>query len=637
MATETITLKLVAQDLMSGNVSKAIAGLDKLAQRGGLVGSVMQGVGQSFGQMLNPVAAVGNAIGAVTDFMGDSISAASDQAEALSKVTVVFGEQADEIEAWAKTASTSMGMSETAALSAAGTLGNLFDALGIAEEASADMSTTVTQLAADLASFNNVPVADAIAALQAGLVGETEPMRRFGSNISAARVEAYALAKGMAATKSAITDSMKVQARYALIMEDTKNAQGDFARTSDGLANSQKSLSARFEDLTAKIGGLMQGPAQAVIGFFDDLITRLAPSGESSLPPRVQTLIDKFTALDTATVDLARNGLVQMRLSLEDAQKAIDETAFIGERQGNRESVAWVKSLGAEFVSMASGVGVTAASLYALAVSAKASGASFEEFRSNAFAAVNGTANATTYMVDAWTLGMGQMATVTEETGDEIAKVRPRIRSTAMAMLQTMNQAKEPWRTAWQQLAAWAKDPFKPNAFENWIDKRADRAVENARKAAQNGKPGVARRWREIAAAMRSPVTTALVEMGHDVDEAIQKVREIQLLGQRIDPLSIVVTGAGMGNTGGSGNRGSDGTRARGGPVSAGGTYLVGEEGPEVVTMGGDGFVTPNHALGGAVHLHFHGLAVAPSESDLERIARVLVPALDRQKRRSGT
>ncbi|HUW17591.1 MAG TPA: hypothetical protein VMW94_10980, partial [Actinomycetes bacterium] len=78
-STETITLKLVAQDLASGNISKAIGGIDKMAQRGGIMGSVFQGVGLSVGQMLNPLALLGRGIGAVTDFMG----AAQREASAL--------------------------------------------------------------------------------------------------------------------------------------------------------------------------------------------------------------------------------------------------------------------------------------------------------------------------------------------------------------------------------------------------------------------------------------------------------------------------------------------------------------------------------------------------------------------------
>ena len=95
--TETITLRLVAQDLMSGNVSKAIGSLDRLAKRGGLVGSVLQGVGQSMGQLINPVALVANGIGMVTDALSDSIKAFNE--DALSQKKLQTSLEAN-IEAW---------------------------------------------------------------------------------------------------------------------------------------------------------------------------------------------------------------------------------------------------------------------------------------------------------------------------------------------------------------------------------------------------------------------------------------------------------------------------------------------------------------------------------------------------------
>ena len=75
MASETITLKLVAQDLASGNISKAIGNIDRLAQRGGIAGSIFQGVGLSIGQMLNPLSLMTRGFGMVTDTRGDAVGA----------------------------------------------------------------------------------------------------------------------------------------------------------------------------------------------------------------------------------------------------------------------------------------------------------------------------------------------------------------------------------------------------------------------------------------------------------------------------------------------------------------------------------------------------------------------------------
>ena len=104
------------------------------------------------------------------------------------------------------------------------------------------MSTGLVQLAADLASFNNLNPEEVFLKLQSGIVGEVEPMRALGVNLSAAAVNAKALQMGLVNANGELTEQAKIMARYALIMEQTGNAQGDFARTSDGLANSTRIL-----------------------------------------------------------------------------------------------------------------------------------------------------------------------------------------------------------------------------------------------------------------------------------------------------------------------------------------------------------------------------------------------------------
>lgn len=263
--------------------SKGLGGaLDKLDKKlsgfskGGVQGALLGGVGVGAG--IGVFSLIEKGVGKVVDAVGDSINAASDMAEAQSKVNVVFGDQADIIKKWASTSATSMGLAEREALKAAGTLGNLFDGLGLAEDAAVGMSKGIVQLAADLGSFNNVSTDEALTALQSGLLGEAEPMRRFGSALNAARVEAYGFANGLYETvkvggkvKKVMSEANKVQARYALILQDTKNAQGDFARTAGGLANSQKTLAANLDRLTVSFGQLLLGPADLFVDLLNDL------------------------------------------------------------------------------------------------------------------------------------------------------------------------------------------------------------------------------------------------------------------------------------------------------------------------------------------------------------------------------
>ena len=106
------------------------------------------------------------------------------------------------------------------------------------------MSQGLVQLAADLASFNNIGVDEALLKLQSGLVGETEPLRALGVNLNAAAVQAEALKMGLAANVETLTAADMAQARYALILQQTTTAQGDLARTSDGWANQNRILQA---------------------------------------------------------------------------------------------------------------------------------------------------------------------------------------------------------------------------------------------------------------------------------------------------------------------------------------------------------------------------------------------------------
>lgn len=207
-----------------------------------------------------------------------AVSAASSLNEAQNKVNVVFGESSDVILKWGENAAESIGQSERQALSAAGTFGNLFVSMGMADDVSADMSVSLVNLASDLASFNDIDPTEALDALRSGLVGETEPMRRLGVNMNEATLRAKALEMGLDATGATLDPLVKAQAAYALIMEQTATAQGDFARTSDEVANASRGVKADAEDMAASFGEELLpvvkdvlGVAKPMLGFFKDL------------------------------------------------------------------------------------------------------------------------------------------------------------------------------------------------------------------------------------------------------------------------------------------------------------------------------------------------------------------------------
>jgi hypothetical protein len=183
-----------------------------------------------------------------------AVKAASDMAEAQSKVNVIFGEGSKEIAAFAKTASDKIGQSKQAVFDAAGTFGTFGKAAGLSGTDLAKFATGFSGLASDLASFNNSTPEEAIAAIGSGLRGEAEPLRRFGILLNDATLKTAAFELGIYDGSGALTDQQKILAAQKVIFEQSTDAQGDFARTSDGLANSQRTLSAKLADTQAAIG-----------------------------------------------------------------------------------------------------------------------------------------------------------------------------------------------------------------------------------------------------------------------------------------------------------------------------------------------------------------------------------------------
>lgn len=239
------------------------------------------------------VAALAGVTGAATT----AIAAASNLAEQQSKVGVVFGQSAGEILKWAEGSAQAMGIARAEATGAAGTFGNLFTALGLSQQAAAEMSPRLVQLASDLASFNNSSPEEALAALQSGLVGEVEPLRRFGVAINAAAVESKALEMGLASTKAEITEADKVTARYQLILDNTKNAQGDFARTSDGLANQQRILKAEIGTLAEKFGTALLPVAKDVTATFVALVNTHGDEWARDFAKSIDSISNAFKTL----------------------------------------------------------------------------------------------------------------------------------------------------------------------------------------------------------------------------------------------------------------------------------------------------------------------------------------------------
>jgi hypothetical protein len=197
------------------------------------------------------------------------IDKAASMEESLSKNNIVFGESAAAVEAFAETSLHAFGVTERAALEATGVIGTLGSALGMTEADSASMATTLVGLAGDMASFNDASVEETLTAIQAGLRGESEPLRRFGVLLDAATLKAKALETGIITnTKDALTPQTKALAAYAVILEQTGIQMGDFTRTADSATNQSKLLAGEWDKIQTEIG-------TALLPAFTSIVTHL--------------------------------------------------------------------------------------------------------------------------------------------------------------------------------------------------------------------------------------------------------------------------------------------------------------------------------------------------------------------------
>lgn len=209
------------------------------------MGDQITGIGQKMSIGLSaPLAAFG----------ASAFKAASDAAEMQSAFNQTFGDMAADMNAWAEATGDAMGRSTQELQRAANAFGIFFNQAAPTREEAAKMSQVFTVLAQDLASFYNVAEGEALQKLRSGLSGESEPLRDFGVFLTEATVKAKAMELGLVGVGNELTEQEKIMARYALILEQTQNAQGDVARTSDGTANKMRETKAAFEELQVVVG-----------------------------------------------------------------------------------------------------------------------------------------------------------------------------------------------------------------------------------------------------------------------------------------------------------------------------------------------------------------------------------------------
>ena len=262
-------LKVVLQ----GDATKLNASLKTASSRLESFGKKVQGIGKSMSIYVTaPITLAG----------GAAIKFASDFEESLNKVDVAFKNSSGGVRDFAKTTLESFGIAEGTALDMAALFGDMSTSMGLSTNEAANMSTSLVGLAGDLSSFKNMNIEEVTTALNGVFTGETESLKRLGIVMTEVNLKQFAMEQGITKNIKLFTQAEKVQLRYNYVMSKTTNAQGDFARTSDGAANQMRIFQETLKELGAEFG-------QILLPMFTKIITK------------VNGLLKKFRALSPET------------------------------------------------------------------------------------------------------------------------------------------------------------------------------------------------------------------------------------------------------------------------------------------------------------------------------------------------
>lgn len=329
MATEIGSAYFTLIPSMAGTAAAVRTGLGAPAvagafTKGGQAGGAALGAGLVAGSAkFLPI--IGGAFAAlgIANVFDDAINAASDLNESANAVKVTFGEANDEITKLSETASNRLGLSQVDFNAAAVRFSSFADGLATDGKSVSDIIDEITTRGADFASVYNIDVADALSIFQSGLSGEAEPLKRFGINLLDSSVNAYAYANGIAESGKQLTQAQKLQARYGLLLQETSKVQGDFANTSDQLANQQRINAANLENALAKVGTALL----PVVTEFARFI------GSKENQERLGKLVDLFIKLEPA-IEFVGDVLINLaELNFENLDQII--TFFDAVADGN--------------------------------------------------------------------------------------------------------------------------------------------------------------------------------------------------------------------------------------------------------------------------------------------------------------
>lgn len=299
-----ISVVLSAVDNTSSALSRASGALGKFRDQAekskrasSVFGDVFKGV------TLGSLAANGisQAVSGLKNLAVEGLNLASDLTEVQNVVDTTFGgEMSQKVNAWSKSAMKSFGLSELQAKKFSGTLGAMLKSSGLAGSELLQMSTGLSGLAGDFASFYNLDIESAFDKIRAGVSGETEPLKQVGINMSVANLEAFALSKGLRTAWKDMSQAQQVQLRYLYLMKASTDAQGDFSKTlATSYANQKRVLQTNITQAAASAMSVVLPLALKYTKTINDLVPRVSAwieANKEMIGQRVESAIAAVTS-----------------------------------------------------------------------------------------------------------------------------------------------------------------------------------------------------------------------------------------------------------------------------------------------------------------------------------------------------
>lgn len=291
----------------------------------------LKGIPSALGGLKSALAGLGSAVGiafsvgAIVNFGKEAINLASDLQEVQNVVDTAFGSMADKANDFAETAVTSLGMSELSAKRFSSTYMAMGRGMGLSMETASDMAIETTKRIGDVASFYNKTFDEVDTMMKSIWTGETESLRQIGVVMTQTNLQAFALSKGITQNISDLDQATQTQLRYAYVMEQTRLAAGDFARTSNSWANQTRVLAEQWNSFKSIIGtGLIQA-LTPVIKVINQLLAKLIELGKKFSQITARLFGKQTFSSDTAVESV--DSLTESEESLADATDKATEAA----------------------------------------------------------------------------------------------------------------------------------------------------------------------------------------------------------------------------------------------------------------------------------------------------------------------